>query len=126
MPWHETIASAQYSSGRLEHAGGGDADVYTQPGRTTLVTLETSNIRPAEDWRSVYVDVYYSVKEMRKNNTFLRWRGTAELPIPIDATRHRVLLRDVRNYQNSWYVQGKVHDALFCPRMIGHQRGLRM
>lgn len=115
MTWRQTIAETDYASGRLEWAGGGDPDIYSKPGRTTEVTLTADNIRPAEDWKSVLVDVYYSVKEMAKNNTFLRWRGTAVLPIPIDAIKGRMQLMDVRAFNRSWFVRGEVHDSIDVP-----------
>lgn len=110
MMWQQTVASSQYSSGRLNHAGGGDADVFSKPGRTTLVELKTSNVRPSDDWQNILVDVFYSVKEMRTNNTFLTWNGTAALPVPVDARKHSVRIGDTRNYNGSWHVQGQVHD----------------
>ena len=119
MVWRQTVAESDYTSGRLTWAGGGDADVYTKPGRTTKVDLVVDNIRPAEDWKSILVDVFYSVKEMARNNTFLRWRGTAELPIPIDAQRGRIQLMDVRDFSRSWYVRGEVHDQLDVPSTTG-------
>jgi hypothetical protein len=117
MAWQQTVAQTDYASGRLEWAGGGDPDVYTKPGRTTQVTLVANNVRPAEDWKSVFVDVYYSVKEMASNNTFLRWRGTATLPIPIDARRMRLM--DVRDVNRTWYVKGQVHDNLELSDIAG-------
>ena len=119
MAWRQTVAETNYTSGRLDWAGGGDPDVYTKPGRTTKVELVVDNIRPAEDWRSVLVDVYYSVKEMARNDTFLRWRGTAELPIPIDAQKGRIQLMDVRDFNKSWYVRGQVHDRIDVPNATG-------
>lgn len=119
MAWKSTIAKTDYASGRLEWAGGGDPDVYTKPGRTTRVTLTAHNIRPAEDWKSVLVDVYYSVLEMAHNHTFLRWRGTAELPIPVDAIKGRMQLTDVRDFNKTWHVKGQVHDNLEIPDVVG-------
>ena len=119
MAWQKTVAQTDYASGRLEWAGGGDPDVYTKPGRTTQVTLVANNVRPAEDWKSVFVDVYYSVKEMANNNTFLRWRGTATLPIPIDARKGRMRLMDVRDVNRTWYVKGQVHDNLELSDIAG-------
>jgi hypothetical protein len=119
MAWRSTIAKSDYASERLEWAGGGDPDVYTKPGRSTRVTLAASNIRPAEDWRSVLVDVYYDVFEMRRNNTFLRWRGTAELPIPVDAIKGRMQLMDVTAFNKTWFVKGQVHDNLQVPDIAG-------
>jgi hypothetical protein len=110
MAWQQTMASAQYSSGRLSHAGGGDPDVFSQGGRTTLVELKTSNVRPSDDWRNILVDVSYSVKEGRHNDTLLTWNGIAALPVPVDAHRHSVRIGDTRNYSGSWHVRGKVHD----------------
>jgi hypothetical protein len=72
MAWQQTMASAQYSSGRLSHAGGGDPDVFSQGGRTTLVELKTSNVRPSDDWRNILVDVSYSVKEGRHKQPWNR------------------------------------------------------
>ncbi len=82
MPWQETPATSNYSPGRLKFAGGGDADVHAKPGRQTRVELNTSNVRPDDQFKNVLVDIYYSVREMRSNNTFLTWSGTASLPIP--------------------------------------------
>ncbi len=112
MPWQNTVATASYSSGRLKHSGGGDADIYSQSGRQTRVELRTGNVRPDDQFKSVLVDVYYSVKEMRSNNTFLTWSGTAALPIPVDTSKYSVAIRDVRNFSGSWIVRGKVHDPL--------------
>jgi hypothetical protein len=119
MPWQQTTAATHYTSGRLEWAGGGDADVFTKGGRTTRVTLIADNIRPADDWRSVLVDIFYSVLEMRSNNTFLRWRGTAELPVPTNAQRRRMRLMNVRNYNMIWDVRGEVHDMDEVPQIAG-------
>jgi hypothetical protein len=112
MPWQETLAKASYSSGRMKFSGGGDADIYSKPGRQTRVELRTSNIRADDQWKNVLIDVYYSVKEMRSNNTFLTWSGTAALPIPLDSTRYTVAIKDIRNYAGSWIVKGQVHDPL--------------
>lgn len=101
MAWKRTVAKGSVSSNRLEWVGGGDADIYSKPGRRTRVTLEVSNIRPAENDESVLVDVFYSVKEMRKNYTFLRWSTIAELPIPLDAVRHKTRVINVRGYDES-------------------------
>lgn len=112
MPWEKTIATKEVASNRLEWAGGGDPDVYTKPGRTTRVSLVADNIRFNEDGMSVLVDIYYSVKEMRKNHTFLRWRSTEALPIPRDARNHTMEIMDVRGFDRSWYVRGQIHDFL--------------
>ena len=118
MTWRQTTAETDYTSGRLEWAGGGDPDVYTKPGRLTQVTLRTDNLRPADDCKSVLVDVYYSVREMSRNNTFLQWRGTASLPIPVDAQKGVTLqIMDVRNFDKSWYVRGQVHDSIEVPNV---------
>lgn len=115
MTWVNTIAETNYSSGRLAWIGGGDADVYTKPGRSTRVNLRADNIRPSDDWRAVLVDVEYTVTEMRQNNTMLQWRGTARLPIPADARSHRIQVMDVRGYDRSWIVRGQQHDYLEVP-----------
>lgn len=117
MPWQQTLATAPYSSGRLKHAGGGDADIYSQSGRQTRVELRTSNIRADDQWKNILVDVFYSVKEMRTNNTFLTWSGTAALPIPIDTRKYSAVIKDTRNFSGSWIVKGKVHDPLSLDRV---------
>ena len=115
MAWVNTIAQTNYTSGRLAWIGGGDPDVYTKPGRSTRVSLRADNIRPADDWRAVLVDVQYTVTEMRSNDTMLQWRGTARLPIPADALPHRMQVMDVRGYDRSWIVRGQQHDYLEVP-----------
>jgi hypothetical protein len=112
MAWRRTRAQARVASDRLNWEGGGDPDVTTKSGRTTRVSLEVGNIRPSDDWRSVLVDVDYSVREMASNFTFLRWQSTASLPIPEDARRENVHVVDVRAFTHSWHVRGKVHDWL--------------
>jgi hypothetical protein len=110
MPWVETIAQQNLSSGRLTHAGGGDADVYTQSGRQTRVELRVTNMRLDDAGDNILLDVFYSVREMRKNNTFLTWSGTAALPVPQDAREHSVVIQDTRDFNSSWIVRGKTHD----------------
>jgi hypothetical protein len=119
MAWVQTIAKTDYTSGPLNWIGGGDPDIYSQPGRTTRVTLVAENIRPSDGWRSILIDVRYEVLEMAKNNTLLSWRGTAELPIPIDAQKFRVQLLDIRGFNKSWYVKGKIHDNIAIPDPAG-------
>ena len=110
MPWVNTTAKQSYASGHLRHAGGGDPDVFTQSGRQTRVELSTSNLRVDDSGDTVLADVFYSVREMRTNNTFLTWSGTARLPIPEEARRHPIVIGGARNYDQSWIVLGKHHD----------------
>ena len=112
MPWQETLVKTSYSSGTLKHSGGGDNDIFSKSGRNTRVELSTSNIRPDDQWKNILVDVFYSVKEMHKNNTFLTWTGTASLPVTVDTTKHSIVIKDTRNYSGSWLVRGEVHDPL--------------
>jgi hypothetical protein len=88
MPWVSAISKQDYASGRLRHAGGGDPDVFTRPDRQTRVELRTGNIRVDDAGAAILADVFYSVREMRTNDTFLTWSGTARLPIPADARKH--------------------------------------
>lgn len=110
MPWVNTTAKQSYASGQLRHAGGGDPDVFTQGGRQTRVELSTSNLRVDDAGDTILADVFYSVREMRTNNTFLTWSGTARLPIPEEARRRPTVIQDARNYDQSWIVLGKHHD----------------
>lgn len=110
MPWINTTTQQSYASGPLRHAGGGDADVYTKPGRQTRIELRTDNMRVDDAGNNVLMDVYYAVREMRSNNTFLTWSGTARLPIPQDARKHAVVIQDSRNFNRSWIVLGQHHD----------------
>ena len=110
MPWVNTTAKQSFASGQLRHAGGGDADVFTKPGRQTRVELTTSNMRVDDPGNNILVDVFYSVREMRTNNTFLTWSGTAQLPIPADARKHTIVIQDTTNYNQSWIVLGQHHE----------------
>jgi hypothetical protein len=110
MPWVTTIAKQDYASGTLQHAGGGDPDITSKPGRQTRVELKTSNLRVDDQQMNILVDVYYAVTEVAKNNTFLTWNGSAQLPIPADAQRHAIVIQDTRNYNQSWIVLGKHHE----------------
>ena len=110
MPWVNTTAKQSFASGQLRHAGGGDADVFTKPGRQTRVELTTSNMRVDDPGNNILVDVFYSVREMRTNNTFLIWSGTAHLPIPADARKHTIVIQDTTNYNQSWIVLGQHHE----------------
>ncbi len=110
MPWVNTIAKQSFASGRLRHAGGGDADIFTKPGRQTRVELKTSNVRVDDPGNNILLDVFYSVREMRTNNTLLTWSGTAQLPIPADARKHAIVIQDTRNFNQSWIVIGQHHD----------------
>ena len=112
MPWVSTTAKQNYASGQLRLAGGGDADVFTKPDRQTRVELNTSNLRVDDAGDTILADVFYSVREMRTNNTFLTWSGTARLPIPPEARRHPIVIQDGRNYDQSWIVLGKHHEWL--------------
>ena len=115
MTWVNTVAQTNYTSGRLSWIAGGDADVYTKPGRSTRVSLIADNVRPADDWQSLLVDVEYTVTEMRQNNTMLQWRGTARLPLPAEARNSRMQVLDVRGYDRSWIVRGQQHEQLEVP-----------
>lgn len=110
MPWVSTIAKQEYASGPLRHAGGGDADVTTKPGRQTRVELRTDNMRVDDTGTNILLDVFYSVREMASNYTLLTWSGTASLPVPADAREHTVVLDNTRNYSQSWIVLGRHHD----------------
>ncbi|MDO9712010.1 hypothetical protein [Paracraurococcus lichenis] len=110
MPWVNTTTKQDYASGHLRLAGGGDADIFSKPGRQTRVELNTSNLRVDDAGGNILVDVFYSVREMRTNNTFLTWSGTAQLPIPADARKHAAVIQDTRNYTQSWIVLGEHHD----------------
>ena len=110
MPWVNTVAKQSYASGTLRHVGGGDPDVFTKPDRQTRVELRTSNLRVDDPGMNVLVDVFYSVTEINRNNTFLTWNGAAQLPIPADARKHTIVIQDSRNYSQSWIVRGKHHD----------------
>jgi hypothetical protein len=112
MPWVNTVAKQDYASGQLRHAGGGDADIFTKPGRQTRVELNTNNMRVDDAGNNILVDVFYSVREMRTNNTFLTWSGTSQLPIPQDARKHTIVIRDSRNYKQSWIVLGQQHQPM--------------
>jgi hypothetical protein len=111
MPWINTTARQDYASGRLRLAGGGDADVFTKPGRQTRVELRTSNLRVDQAGRVILLDIFYSVREMRSNNTFLTWSGTAELPFPQAALANTIVIQDT-SYNHSWIVIGQHHEWL--------------
>jgi hypothetical protein len=70
--------------------------------------------------------VFYYVKEMRKNNTFLAWSGTAAVPIPQDVREHTVIIQDTRNFNSSWIVRGQTHDWMNLDNVEGTviERGL--
>jgi len=119
MPWVNTTAKQNYASGQLRLSGGGDADIFTKPGRQTRVELSTSNMRVDDTGSKVLMDVFYSVREMRTNNTFLTWNGTAQLPIPQDARKHTIVIQDSRNYNRSWIVLGQHHDWMDLDNVEG-------
>lgn len=119
MPWVDTIAKQDYASGHLRQAGGGDADIFSKPGRQTRVELRTGNMRVDDAGGNILVDVFYSVREMRTNNTFLTWSGTAQMPIPADARKHAVVIQDTRNYNQSWIVLGQHHDWMALDSVDG-------
>ena len=109
MPWINTTANQDYASGRLRLSGGGDADVFTKPGRQTRVELSTSNLRLDQAASVLLLDVFYSVREMHANNTFLTWTDTAQLPLPQAANGHPIVIQDT-NFNQSWIVVGEQLD----------------
>lgn len=121
MALQRALAETTYTSGRLTLTAGGDADVNTQEGRTTRVTLIADHIDVSGDGRSILVHVRYEVVEQSRNNTALRWDGIAELPIPVDAQRHSSSIQsvDVRDYNETWDVGGQRHDAVEVPNTAG-------
>lgn len=119
MPWVNTTAKHSFASGQLRHAGGRDADIFTRHDRQTRVELTTSNVRVDDAGSNILVDVFYSVRELRTNNTFLTWNGTTQLPIPSDARKHTIIIQDTRNYNQSWIVLGMHHDWIELDRLDG-------
>ena len=119
MAWVETVVKQDYASGQLRQSGGGDADICTKPDRQTRVELAVNDIRMDDVGNTILMDVYYSVREMRTNNTFLTWNGTAHLPLPEDARRHTMVIQDARTYNHSWILVGKHHDWMELGNMDG-------
>ena len=60
--------------------GGGDADVFTKPGRQTHVSVTTGNLTNHGGY--VTIQVTYSVEEGQKNNTHLQRSENFRLEAP--------------------------------------------
>lgn len=95
---------------RLNHIGGGDADVFTKSGRTTHVYVRAFTPVPVRSGTAVQCLVEYAVEEGRSNNTQLLGRTVVTL--------------DLQNGMRLHKIGGGFNPANFYERMPGQQHGV--
>jgi hypothetical protein len=88
--------------------GGGDADITSKPKRITRMILEANNLRMTEDGKALLVHLVYDVKEMRTNNTQLRYEGDVRIPTPLNWKR-MVQFSDVTDFYLQTNIGGENH-----------------
>jgi hypothetical protein len=88
--------------------GGGDADITSKSKRITRMILEANNLRMTEDGKALLVHLVYDVKEMRTNNTQLRYEGDVRIPTPVDWKR-MVQFSDVTDFYLQTNIGGENH-----------------
>jgi hypothetical protein len=88
--------------------GGGDADITSKPKRITRMILEANNLRMTEDGKALLVHLVYDVKEMRTNNTQLRYEGDVRIPTPVN-WKKMVQFSDVTDFYLQTNIGGENH-----------------
>lgn len=96
----------------------GDADVYTQPDRSTQVTIRASDLRPSADGRKIYATVLYLVEELHSDYTKLRFEEDVEIPVPYNWKVLRVL--KVSDYSLQTTIRGRHHEWIPDRRNIAN------
>ena len=89
--------------------GGGDPDVFTQPGRRTQLTIQVNDLRITEDGRALTAHIVYNVLEMRPDNTNLRYEGDVPIPIPLDWNAKALQITDVTDFDLTTVFVGQNH-----------------
>lgn len=89
--------------------GGGDPDIFSKPGRKTRMILEADNLRIREDGKALLVHVVYDVKEMRSNDTQLRYEGDVQIPVPLDWNGKLLQFADVSDFYLQTTFVGQNH-----------------
>lgn len=67
---------------KVPWVGGGDADVYSRPGRFTRITINVDNLRVASDGSGVTIHILYSITESLSNYTHLQINTDYFIPCP--------------------------------------------
>lgn len=113
--WKDSFAQGQISSlGKMSHTGG-DKDIFSKSGRRTNVTLKVHHLRISDDGLAWLADVYYQVKEGRKDYTSFDFTETVRCAIPEDAKKGKSFITNVRDYDRSWAVFGENHEVMDVP-----------
>ncbi|MBD2328210.1 hypothetical protein [Alkalinema sp. FACHB-956] len=89
--------------------GGGDPDIFSKSGRKTRMILEANDLRVREDGKALLVRLTYDVKEMRTNNTHLRYEGEVSIPVPLDWNAKVLQLADVTDFYLQTTFVGENH-----------------
>lgn len=117
--WKDSFAQGQVSSlGNMKHTSG-DKDTFSKSGRHTNVTLKVYRLRISDDGTAWLADVYYQVKEGRKDYTAFDFTRTVQLPIPQDARKGTSFITNARDYDRSWAVYGERHEVMDVPYTEG-------
>jgi hypothetical protein len=117
--WKDSFAETTVSTlGKMRHREG-DQDVFTKSGRNTNVTLQVKDLRISDDGEAWIADVYYKVREARRDNTTFDFTTSARLPIPKDAVKGQSFITNVREYTREWQIRGQRHDVMDVPYTEG-------
>ena len=110
----ETVDTAlivpAFNVAHVSSIGEGDADVFTQSGRHTTVTVRTEGLSIYADAKAIQFSLLYRVEEGHEDYTTLESRSQVIIPVP-DETYSIVRIRADKlptNYSGVFY--GKDHE----------------